>query len=133
LLGDLFGGAPASPPKSNAVPDILSGFASAPTTTNYTVYSKNSLLITLAAQPKPGNLSVNITATFANTGSTPITNMLFQVAVPKTLKLTMMPPSNSTIQAGGKETQAIAIENPTKVTFVSSDGLFRRPLNLESN
>ncbi len=72
----------------------------------------------MAAQPKPGNLSVNITATFANTGTTPVSNILFQVAVPKALKLTMMPPTSNIVQPGGKETQGIVIDNPTKVILI---------------
>lgn len=56
----------------------------APRTSSYTAYEKNSLKITLTPQVsavKPG--LVNILARFHSLGSTPITGLNFQAAVPK--------------------------------------------------
>lgn len=128
LLGDLFGGGASSAPvtspnmasnmNTDALADLFGGTpSSAPTISNksYTCYSKNSLLITLTPTRIPGTDNLKIVANFSNSGSSPITSLGFQVAVPKSLKLKLMPISNSTVAPGSKETQNLQIENPSKV------------------
>ena len=131
LLGDLFGGgasskasAPVTSPNmasnmnTNALADLFGGTpSSAPTISSksYTCYSKNSLLITLTPTRIPGTDNLKIVANFSNSGSSPITSLGFQVAVPKSLKLKLMPISNNTVAPGSKETQNLQIENPSKV------------------
>ncbi|KAI8928396.1 Coatomer/clathrin adaptor appendage, Ig-like subdomain-containing protein [Entophlyctis helioformis] len=129
LLGDLFGGggggigvstssaAPAVDPLaglfggSSAV-SPLSVSASAPKT--YTCYNKHGLVITLAPT-RDSPTSIVILSTFTNTGGVGVvTNLSFQVAVPKSLKLAMQPASSSTVEIGQSATQSMRIENPTK-------------------
>lgn len=122
-LAGLFGNnTPAAAPKPTA--DPLAGLfgASPPSVTQapafvYTVYAKNDLTITLTAQPRaPGTPSVDLLATFKNSSMfASISDLLFQVAVPKSLKLMMQPATNTTVQAGGQETQLLRIENPSMV------------------
>lgn len=126
LLGDLFGDgkstsstAPRPTSKSDPLGDLFGSniSSSTKTATNkaYTCYSKNGLLITMVPSRVPSSTKVDITAHFTNSGGSPISSLAFQVAVPKSLKLLMNPPSNTTISPGGKETQTMKIDNPSKV------------------
>jgi AP-1 complex subunit gamma-1 len=114
----------AQPMSNNAVLDIFGTQPTAPATSvtpaaslkSYTCYSKNDLVINLTPQPRsPGSPVVDIIATFINNGFGPVTDFLFQVAVPKSLKLTLQPASGNVIQPGSQETQSLRIENPNKV------------------
>ncbi|ORY42809.1 Adaptor protein complex AP-1 gamma subunit [Rhizoclosmatium globosum] len=85
---------------------------------SYPCYEKNGLRISLTPERVDGGLAVSVNAKFENTGmSGPITGVVFQVAVPKTLKLTMQPPSSTTVLAGGFATQAMRIDNPSKTSI----------------
>lgn len=138
-LGDLFGGpslltTTAVQPSSsvatnNAFSDLFGGgdllSSSAPppaaAAKNYTCYSNNGLLISMTPNLANGLSNVDITSKFTNSGSSPIIGLNFQVAVPKSLKLQMLPPSNTTVAPGLTETQTMKIENPTKVSFANYD------------
>lgn len=104
----------------------------APRTTLYTAYEKNGLKITLTPQVsamRPG--LVNILARFQNLGSTPITSLNFQAAVPKvahphrsfynvaqcfqTQQLQMLPMSSPSINPGASETQQMRVMSPVGV------------------
>ena len=86
---------------------------------NYVCYSKNNLTITLTTQARPsGQQFCDILVQFSNSSVSEISNVGFQVAVPKTLKLLMQPASNSTIQPGRQETQLMRIENPSMVLLL---------------
>jgi len=122
LLGDIFGGGnslskTSKPAASSTIDDLFGDMSTAPATKSYTCYSKNNLLITLAPTRVSGTSNLNIVAAFANTGSVAVDGLAFQVAVPKSLKLQMDPPSNSNILENGRETQALRIENPGKVAI----------------
>jgi AP-1 complex subunit gamma-1 len=123
ILGDLFGGASialvTSTSSTAASMDDLFG-SSAPTTPetkSYTCYSKNNLLIVLTPTRVGNTATININAVFSNSGSGDVSDLGFQVAVPKSLKLTMDPPSSTTVGIGGKESQALRIENPGKANI----------------
>lgn len=75
-------------------------------------YNKNGLLITLNLSA--GGENSVIEASFVNSGPR-ISDFLFQCAVPKTLKLTMLPPSSTTIEPNGKATQILQAHNPSNV------------------
>jgi AP-1 complex subunit gamma-1 len=57
---------------------------------------------------------INIFCTFSNTSTAPMANLVFQVAVPKSQKQQLMPPSSTTIPMSGQVTQMLRIANPTK-------------------
>ncbi|KAH9839812.1 Adaptor protein complex AP-1 gamma subunit [Rhodofomes roseus] len=79
--------------------------------TAYPAYDKNELKITLTPQVlKPG--VVNILARFQVMGSTPVTGLNFQAAVPKSQQLQMLPMSNPDVQPGATETQQMRVIAP---------------------
>ncbi|KAI0058983.1 gamma-adaptin [Artomyces pyxidatus] len=103
----LFDASPApAPPKPAAPPPQ-------PKLPSYTAYSKNDLTITLTPQPsatRPG--VVDVLARFQATGSAPATGLNFQVAVPKTQQLQMLPMSHPDVSPGTPETQQMRITAP---------------------
>ncbi len=131
LLGDIFGGSsssavPVAATASNPL-DALFGAApaqpavAAPVASSeksYVAYKKNDLLITMAPHARaPGTPSVDILVTFSNEGFMgTISNLIFQVAVPKSMKLMMQPATGSSVSAGSKETQMMRVENSSLVT-----------------
>ncbi|KAJ3134858.1 clathrin associated protein complex large subunit [Physocladia obscura] len=134
LLGDMFG------PNPTTIVPLISNFSATPAqvqtqptdpfgslfsassvpvksqTKKYLAcYEKNSLRIELAPERLENGQALSITAKFENTRfSGVITGLAFQVAVPKSLKLTMQPPSSTSISAGGSAVQIMRIENPSK-------------------
>lgn len=109
LLGDLFGTGPAPTSQNSNITSTLK---------EYTCYSKNNLNITLTPQLRStGTPYVDIIASFINVGTSPITNLVFQIAVPKSLKLLMQTASGYMVSGGGKETQVLRIENPGLVCY----------------
>ena len=103
LLGDLFGSAPVV--KEVAPPTKV--FA------NVTCYSKNGLNVVITPLKESATVC-QFKATFTTT-SGDITNINFQVAVPKTLRLAMQPASGTTASPATPVTQLMKIENLTKV------------------
>lgn len=79
-------------------------------TPTYTCYEKNGLVITL--KPTRSGTSIDVEAVFRNVGAGVIDGLVFQVAVPKSLKLRMDAPSGNMLVAGGEERMRLAIENP---------------------
>ncbi|KAJ3227535.1 clathrin associated protein complex large subunit [Clydaea vesicula] len=120
LLGDLFNGgtnlsATSNPVSNNNMLDDLFGNSSASVqpAQKYTCYSKNNLLITMSPI-KINGTDLQITTTFSCSYGE-ISGLQFQVAVPKSLKLTMDPPSGTHVKMGKPETQMLKIENPNNV------------------
>ncbi|KAI0343261.1 Adaptor protein complex AP-1 gamma subunit [Trametopsis cervina] len=84
-----------------------------PKLTAYPAYDKNQLRISLTPQTNPQRPGVvNILARFQVTGSTPVTGLTFQAAVPKSQQLQMLPMSNSDVQPGATETQQMRVIAP---------------------
>ncbi|OMJ22019.1 AP-1 complex subunit gamma-1 [Smittium culicis] len=83
---------------------------------NYTAYSKNGLIISLTPSKSATNPDIiDILSNFENSGSETISNLNFQVAVPRSLKLQMLPPSGNSIEPNsGNVTQIFRISNPSK-------------------
>lgn len=78
-------------------------------------YDKSGLRITFTVEKAmdiPDTIVVNVVA--ANTTVSSFTEFLFQVAVPKTLSLFLLPPSGVVIPPGGYITQVLRITNPNK-------------------
>ncbi|CBQ68079.1 golgi adaptor HA1/AP1 adaptin gamma subunit [Sporisorium reilianum SRZ2] len=101
--------ATAAPPAPAAAPAPTPAAAPAKA---HTVYTKHSLTITLTPTTNPARPEiVNIIARFTSTS--PISNVNFQAAVPKTHKLQMQAISNSTVQPGSTETQALRVMVPS--------------------
>ena len=100
-----------------ASPAMSSVPLSSPTTTgaSYTVFDKDGLRITMQTVRNDLGDSVTLNTTFSNTGTAQLSALNFQAAVPKTLKLQMMPASSSNVAPGGTATQVIRILNPSKV------------------
>ncbi|EST06595.1 Clathrin/coatomer adaptor, adaptin-like, N-terminal [Kalmanozyma brasiliensis GHG001] len=113
LLGGLDGSSStASAPSPAPAPAAVPTPAAAPTTKAQTVYTKHGLTITLTPTTNPARPEiVNITARFISS-ATPVSNVNFQAAVPKTHKLQMQAISNATVQPGATETQALRVMVP---------------------
>ncbi|TKY90889.1 hypothetical protein EX895_000887 [Sporisorium graminicola] len=102
--------APSAPAPAPAPPALAAASAKA-----HTVYNKHGLTITLTPTTNPARPEiVNITARFTSTSS--IANVNFQAAVPKTHKLQMQAISNSTVQPGSTETQALRVMVPANAS-----------------
>ncbi|KAJ3106069.1 clathrin associated protein complex large subunit [Phlyctochytrium planicorne] len=136
LLGDLFGAGPTSSvtatataaPKADPLGDLLGGGFSAPAASpsfaglapspggskSYQCYSKNGLTINLAATRESNGTVLALAAGFESSGAN-ISNLSFQVAVPKTLKLQMFPASGTSVSLGQTVSQNLKIENPSKI------------------
>ncbi|KAJ3169562.1 clathrin associated protein complex large subunit [Geranomyces variabilis] len=130
LLGDLFGGgasalSPQVPPLSTqpsaAAIDPLgdlfgsSGFGGGPAAAakSYVAYEKNGFRVTLSAK-RDGN-AIDVSADMKNNGMSPLSDVAVQVAVPRSLQITMHPQSSNMIAPGASASQKMRIENPTKV------------------
>jgi AP-1 complex subunit gamma-1 len=84
-------------------------------TTVVNAFDKNGLKIVMElSKPSPAQpASTKVTCKFSNATAVPMSSLVFQAAVPKYLKLEMMPPSSTTIPAGssGAVTQEIRVTN----------------------
>ncbi|SPC63635.1 probable golgi adaptor HA1/AP1 adaptin gamma subunit [Ustilago sp. UG-2017b] len=97
--------APAPTPAATAAPTQPASAKA------HTVYSKHGLKITFTPTTNPARPEiVNITARF--TATSPVSNVNFQAAVPKTHKLQMQAISNSDVAPGATETQALRVMVP---------------------
>ncbi|KAI7827333.1 armadillo-type protein [Kickxella alabastrina] len=118
---------PMSPPGAASSPaalaDLFSASSLSPTITagdpafsqEYQVYSAAGLRITLKPSKKPSLPAVvDLLATFYNEGDTAVEDLNFLVAVPKSQKLQILPPSAQTITCGATVTQLVRISNPSK-------------------
>ncbi|KAJ3278912.1 clathrin associated protein complex large subunit [Borealophlyctis nickersoniae] len=137
LLGDLFGGGAVTSPSVSTpskptamvdpLADLLGGFggstsastpAPAATSRSYTCYDKNGFKITLTPTREAAaeGVSLNVSALLANNGASgPVSNVAFQVAVPKTQSIVWLQPlTSTTIAPGGTATQVMRIDNPKK-------------------
>ncbi|THH32493.1 hypothetical protein EUX98_g1677 [Antrodiella citrinella] len=80
--------------------------------TAYPAYDKNELRITLTPQTSPQRPGVvNILARFV-AGSTPVSGLNFQAAVPKSQQLQMLPISSPDVSPGATETQQMRVIAP---------------------
>lgn len=80
-----------------------------------TAYEKNGLKILFQLERLPDNPNTTvITMSATNDTLNPMSEFLFQVAVPKTFQLQMLPPSGIVIPPAGQVTQVIRITNPNK-------------------
>ncbi|GMH64709.1 hypothetical protein TrRE_jg371, partial [Triparma retinervis] len=78
-----------------------------------TAYSKDCLTVDFVCTEDAGGTAV-VTAVFKNSGTADMTGLNFQVAVPKYIQMSIMPPSSTTVPTGGggKEvTQVIRAKN----------------------
>lgn len=92
------------PPNTNGIPPM-------------TVFEKGGLRLDFAFEKSQDNpLATVIHLTALNSSSNPMTNFLFQAAVPKTFQLQMLPPNGSVIQPNNSGTvkQTIRIVSPNK-------------------
>mmetsp|Transcript_13629 Transcript_13629/g.22490 ORF Transcript_13629/g.22490 Transcript_13629/m.22490 type:complete len:847 (-) Transcript_13629:130-2670(-) len=86
-----------------------------PANPSLVAFDKNGLVINMElSKPNPANPgSTRILCKFTNNTGTPFANFVFQAAVPKYLKLEMLPPSNTTVppHSNGAVTQEIRLIN----------------------
>ncbi|KAJ2088749.1 clathrin associated protein complex large subunit [Coemansia sp. S142-1] len=127
-LADLLGGvtlSSTSPPANIAtVRHITSptessgGFATEGLDTEYEIYNSHGLRITLTPSKKPKLPTVvDLLATFYNEGDMAVSDLNFLVAVPKSQKLQIQPPSGQHISVGATVTQLVRVSNPTKTAI----------------
>eukprot|EP01039_Chlorochromonas_danica_P002117 gene2117-2311_t len=111
--------APLPPQAPQYSTPIMPSIATKPSTNfSCSAFDKGGLQILLdATKPNPVDLSfTTITFTFNNITPVPMENLVFQAAVPKYLKLEMLPPSNTTIAANsrGTVTQEVRLANTSQ-------------------
>ncbi|KAJ2493366.1 clathrin associated protein complex large subunit [Coemansia sp. RSA 2050] len=111
-LADLLGGVALSPasPSANTAAEGLD--------TEYEVYNSRGLRITLMPSKKAKMPTiVDLLATFYNEGEMAVSDLNFLVAVPKSQKLQIQPPSGQHISVGATVTQLVRVSNPTKTAI----------------
>jgi len=125
LLSDLLGlggsaPAPASKPATSGglLDDLglgLGGLSmSAPIVPQNPTYEKNGIRIVFESQVDVTNPTLlNIKVVFTNTTQVVFSDLNFQAAVPKTLKIQMQPPSSTMIQPFGTAFQLVRVANTT--------------------
>ncbi|KAI9296701.1 Adaptor protein complex AP-1 gamma subunit [Neoconidiobolus thromboides FSU 785] len=87
-----------------------------PKDTGYLAYNKKGLIITLSPEKDNSNPNVmNILTKFQNQSGSSINQLQFQVAVPKSQRVQLQPPSSSEITPNGNVTQLFRVANPSKV------------------
>eukprot|EP00742_Colponemidia_sp_Colp-10_P000433 GILJ01000474.1.p1 GENE.GILJ01000474.1~~GILJ01000474.1.p1 ORF type:complete len:866 (-),score=167.22 GILJ01000474.1:91-2688(-) len=129
MLMDLLGGPsmsmPANPPPTQPIfggpanPYGAAPFGAAPMGgaaqyPNITAYEKDGVNVTFSFnKPNPASNQVEIVARFSNAMPVPLQNFVFQAAVPKYIKLQMLPASSTTLppNSKGAVTQVIKLEN----------------------
>lgn len=82
---------------------------------SYSAYDKNGISVQL--QPHIDNSAanvVNIKTLFSNNGSYNLSNLSFQVAVPKSQRIQIQPPSTTELSPGSTATQPFRVANPSK-------------------
>ncbi|ORX98052.1 Adaptor protein complex AP-1 gamma subunit [Basidiobolus meristosporus CBS 931.73] len=144
-LADLLGETPSSPANPNGVQSTLSprlsGSPAAPASNPISpsldndtciAYNKNGLRIEMdAAKDSQNPKIINIKINFVNTSEElAIEDLAFQVAVPKTQRLQMQPPSSTAISVGESAVQLMRVANPQqtpirlrmKISFQAGDG-----------
>ncbi|XP_033226329.1 AP-1 complex subunit gamma-1 isoform X4 [Belonocnema kinseyi] len=106
---------------SNFLVDGLLNSATSPTQNevqSMVVFDKAGLKITFKLERSTDNadlLMINMSA--QNLGSTPLTEFLFQAAVPKTFQLQMLSPSGTVIPPAGQVTQVLKVTNIHKASL----------------
>jgi len=121
ILSGLFDALPAEPqqqqqqqPQNDGLADFLDFDTPAPQPTGIppvTVFQKNGLSIVFNYEKVDNPAVINVMAQFQNGTGGNISNLDFQVAVPKYLKLNMQSPSSQVLQPGGQATQNLSIAN----------------------
>jgi AP-1 complex subunit gamma-1 len=111
---DLLGGFPAAPAPVST-PAFAPAPAAGPVMAFAKAYETNRLVINMElVKPNPADPSMTkIICKFANISQMPLLNFSFQAAVPKYLKLEILPPSSTTIpgNSNGAVTQEIRVTN----------------------
>ncbi|CAE6419473.1 unnamed protein product [Rhizoctonia solani] len=138
-FGGLFDSTPAPQPPAPkpATPAPAPAPAPAQNRPTFVAYDKNGLKITLVPQvlpSKPG--MVQIQARFETTNG-PVQGVSFQVAVPRTQQLQMLPMSSADVNPGNVETQVLKILAPPgsqvklriRVAFTGSGGPIQEQLD----
>ncbi|KAK9766294.1 clathrin associated protein complex large subunit [Basidiobolus ranarum] len=123
-LMNSLGGTPLSPTNSNEVTSTIASASasnpSSPLPNNDTciAYNKNGLRIDMSATKDSQNPKIiNIKINFVNTSEFGLEDLVFQVAVPKTQRLQMQPPSSTSIPAEETATQLMRIANPQQTSI----------------
>ncbi|KAK9451669.1 adaptin N terminal region-domain-containing protein [Limtongia smithiae] len=76
----------------------------------YEAYNNNGLIVSMQAMRDPNAEAVaNVLVTFANAGADPISEVLLQVAVPKTQTMELLPISNNALVPGARATQKLRV------------------------
>ncbi|XP_069685392.1 AP-1 complex subunit gamma-1 isoform X2 [Periplaneta americana] len=85
---------------------------------NITAYEKNGLKIIFSLERLPDNPNTTvITMSAMNETPNPLSEFLFQAAVPKTFQLQMLPPSGTVVAPAGQVTQVLRITNPNRTAL----------------
>ncbi len=114
LMGMGMGSPSPSPSPVSPSPVVAASpipIVSSMTTVN--AFDKDGLKIVMElTKPDPASTAVtHVLCKFTNSSAAAMSNLVFQAAVPKYLKLEMHPPSSTNITAGGSVTQLVKLTN----------------------
>ncbi|CAG0878718.1 unnamed protein product [Darwinula stevensoni] len=131
LLGGL-GSAPEEPPQSSLIEDFALITNSQPLgkISGITAFSKDSLSIHFnfeRSPEKPNILSIKMTAT--NEGPIPMTDFLFQAAVPKTFQLEMLNPSGNVIPPSNSDVAQLKMRIKVSYKVNNEDVMHQAEVN----
>lgn len=82
-----------------------------------TAFNKDGLKIKFQLEKMPETNTVTINVTTTNHTLSPMTEFLFQAAIPKTFQLQMLSPSGTDLEPNGQVTQVLRVTNPGKNTL----------------
>ncbi|KAJ1728973.1 clathrin associated protein complex large subunit [Coemansia biformis] len=126
-IADLLSSTSLSPPLSIS-PNVMSPVAAAAAVPDdagtadldkeYDVYNKGGMRITMTPSKKPRLPAVvDLMTKFYNEGDCAMSALNFLVAVPKSQKIQIHPPSGQHISVGSSVTQLLRVSNPTKAAL----------------
>ncbi|KAJ2890209.1 clathrin associated protein complex large subunit [Coemansia aciculifera] len=122
-LADLLGGVTVTSPtvQQHAVmspPATTSSVDVAGLDVEYEIFKGHGLRVTLTPSKRDKlPLVVDLLATFYNEGEMAVSELNFLVAVPKSQKLQIQPPSGQHISVGANVTQLVRVSNPTQTAI----------------
>ncbi|PIA13896.1 ARM repeat-containing protein [Coemansia reversa NRRL 1564] len=112
-IADLLSTTSLSPPLS-AVPTTLEPVSPVGLDREYDVLRKHGFYLTLKPSKRPDQPDViDLLATFRNNGESAISDLSFLVAVPRSQKIHIHPPSGQHISVGSEVTQRLRVSNPS--------------------
>lgn len=111
-MNDLLGLLAPMPPPAAAMPPTAPAAAAGPAFPSIVAFQNNVLRVLFEFNKSSGDPSnTAVRATFQNGGAAPLTDLVFQAAVPKYLTLQLSPASGNVVPPGGSIQQQLRVAN----------------------